>query len=60
MELSWKQEQIERFLRAMQSDGKKPRLKLLNQELEVLFYEMDAVKLSLKLSQNINLEITKE
>ena len=60
LELCWEKEKISRFLRAMQSDKKKPLLRLLNQELEVLFYEMNEAKLSLKLSQNINLEITKE
>lgn len=60
LELFWEKEKICRFLRAMQSDNKKPRLKLLNQELEVLFYEMNSTKLSFKLSENINLEITKE
>ncbi|MBT0858576.1 formyl transferase [Campylobacter coli] len=64
LELSWDKEKISRFLRAMDcgvlSEIPKPKLKILGEEKEILFYEANKFDLILNLSNNITLKITKE
>ncbi|EOH4414302.1 hypothetical protein ACLQ5Z_000339 [Campylobacter coli] len=64
MELSWDKEKISRFLRAMDcgvlSEIPKPKLKILGEEKEILFYEANKFDLILNLSNNTTLKITKE
>lgn len=64
MNLSWNQEKIYRFLRAMDcgilSGIPKPKLKLLGKEKEILFYQINDLDLILNLSDNTILKITKD
>ncbi|MBM0637737.1 formyl transferase [Campylobacter sp. VicNov18] len=64
LDLSWDKEKISRFLRAMDcgffNGVKKPKLKILGQEKEILFYQINELDLILNLSDNTILKITKE
>ncbi|MDX2330792.1 formyltransferase family protein [Campylobacter hepaticus] len=64
LNLSWNQEKIYRFLRAMDcgilSGIPKPKLKLLGKEKEILFYQINDLDLILNLSDNTILKITKD
>ncbi|EOI0538201.1 formyltransferase family protein, partial [Campylobacter jejuni] len=64
LDLTWDKEKISRFLRAMDcgvlSGAPKARLKILGEEKEILFYEINELDLILNLSDNTLLKITKE
>ncbi len=64
LELAWDKEKISRFLRAMDcgalSGIPKAKLKILGEEKEILFYEINELDLILNLSDNTVLKITKE
>ncbi|HEB9431885.1 TPA: formyl transferase [Campylobacter coli] len=64
LELSWNKEKISCFLRAMDcgalSGIPKAKLKILGEEKEILFYEINELDLILNLSDNTVLKITKE
>ncbi|BEK07619.1 formyltransferase family protein [Campylobacter jejuni] len=64
LDLTWNKEKISRFLRAMDcgalSGVPKARLKILGEEKEILFYEINELDLILNLSDNTILKITKE
>lgn len=64
LNLSWSKEKISRFLRAMDCGSfngvQKPKLKILGEEKEILFYEINELDLILNLSDNTILKITKE
>lgn len=64
LNLSWNKEKISRFLRAMDcgyfNGVQKPKLKILGEEKEILFYEINELDLILNLSNNTILKITKE
>ncbi|HBD2718441.1 TPA: formyl transferase, partial [Campylobacter jejuni] len=64
LDLTWDKEKISRFLRAMDcgvlSGVPKARLKILGEEKEILFYEINELDLILNLSDNTLLKITKE
>ena len=64
LELAWDKEKISRFLRAMDcgalSGIAKPKIKLLGEDREILFYEICNLDLILNLSNNIFLKIKGE
>lgn len=64
LELAWDKEKISRFLRAMDcgalSGIAKPKIKLLGEDREILFYEICNLDLILNLSDNIFLKIKGE
>ncbi|EAJ6685180.1 formyl transferase, partial [Campylobacter coli] len=64
LELKWNKEKISRFLRAMDcgalNEIPKAKLKILGEEKEILFYEINELDLILNLSDNTILKITKE
>ncbi len=64
LDLTWDKEKISRFLRAMDRGAligvPKARLKILGEEKEILFYEINELDLILNLSDNTILKITKE
>ncbi|WP_251825157.1 formyltransferase family protein [Campylobacter jejuni] len=64
LELTWNKEKISRFLRAMDcgvlSGIPKAKLKILGEEKEILFYEINEFDLILNLSDNTLFKITKE
>ncbi|EAH8237590.1 formyl transferase [Campylobacter coli] len=64
LDLTWDKEKISRFLRAMDCGAligvPKASLKILGEEKEILFYEINELDLILNLSDNTILKITKE
>ncbi|MBZ7973704.1 formyl transferase [Campylobacter sp. RM9753] len=64
LNLFWDREKIFRFLRAMDCGSfngvKKPRLKILGEDKEILLYQINKFDLILNLSDNTTLKITKD
>ncbi|MBZ7930601.1 formyltransferase family protein [Campylobacter molothri] len=64
LNLSWSKEKISRFLRAMDcgalSGLAKPKIKIFDNNLEILFYQINKFDLILNLSDNTILKITKD